>query len=97
MLKPLVDSTIEVYVRIAADLLPTPAKAHYTFNLRDVSKVFQVCVGGGSGSYFQRPPRCTTPSISGVSPISFRCVWGEKRGALGTVSRRFSGSTESPQ
>ena len=45
MLKPLVDSTIEVYVRIVADLLPTPAKAHYTFNLRDVSKVFQVCVG----------------------------------------------------
>jgi dynein heavy chain len=37
----MVDSTIEVYTRICADLLPTPAKSHYTFNLRDLSKVFQ--------------------------------------------------------
>jgi hypothetical protein len=42
MLKPLVDCSITVYTRIAAELLPTPAKSHYTFNLRDVSKVFQV-------------------------------------------------------
>ena len=41
-LKPVVDSTIEVYMRISQELLPTPAKSHYTFNLRDVSKVFQV-------------------------------------------------------
>ena len=36
-----VSSTIEVYTRIEKLLLPTPAKFHYTFNLRDVSKVFQ--------------------------------------------------------
>ena len=38
---PIVASTIEVYTRISAELLPTPARSHYTFNLRDVSKLFQ--------------------------------------------------------
>ncbi|XP_019911214.2 dynein heavy chain 1, axonemal [Esox lucius] len=38
---PLVDATIQVYATITSQLLPTPAKSHYTFNLRDLSKVFQ--------------------------------------------------------
>jgi dynein heavy chain, axonemal len=37
----IVDATIEVYSRISSEVLPTPARFHYTFNLRDVSKVFQ--------------------------------------------------------
>lgn len=37
----LVTSTVEIYKTIAAELLPTPSKSHYTFNLRDLSKVFQ--------------------------------------------------------
>ncbi len=37
----LVIGTIEVYECICDYLKPTPAKFHYTFNLRDVSKVFQ--------------------------------------------------------
>ena len=41
MAGPLVKGTIAVYNRISAELLPTPAKSHYTFNLRDVSKTFQ--------------------------------------------------------
>ncbi|QDZ24237.1 heavy chain of dynein [Chloropicon primus] len=41
LLKPMVDSTIEIYNRISTELLPTPTKSHYTFNLRDISKVFQ--------------------------------------------------------
>nr|XP_013047409.2 dynein axonemal heavy chain 1 isoform X1 [Anser cygnoides]XP_047928500.1 dynein axonemal heavy chain 1 isoform X1 [Anser cygnoides]XP_047928502.1 dynein axonemal heavy chain 1 isoform X1 [Anser cygnoides]XP_047928506.1 dynein axonemal heavy chain 1 isoform X1 [Anser cygnoides] len=39
--EPLVDATICVYSTITSQLLPTPAKSHYTFNLRDLSKVFQ--------------------------------------------------------
>ena len=57
MLKPMVDSAIEVYLRIATELLPTPAKAHYTFNLRDVSKVFQ-------GLVTIRPGQCPDPKKS---------------------------------
>ncbi|KAK2862487.1 hypothetical protein Q5P01_002020 [Channa striata] len=37
----LVDAAIRVYSTITSQLLPTPAKSHYTFNLRDLSKVFQ--------------------------------------------------------
>eukprot|EP00698_Gefionella_okellyi_P007692 TRINITY_DN1880_c0_g3_i1.p1 TRINITY_DN1880_c0_g3~~TRINITY_DN1880_c0_g3_i1.p1 ORF type:complete len:4251 (-),score=1210.42 TRINITY_DN1880_c0_g3_i1:76-12828(-) len=39
--KSMVDATIEIYQTIAKELLPTPAKSHYTFNLRDLAKVFQ--------------------------------------------------------
>lgn len=39
---PIVASSVEAYNRISAELLPTPAKSHYTFNLRDLAKVFQV-------------------------------------------------------
>lgn len=40
-LDKVVQSSIEVYLSIQSQLLPTPSKSHYTFNLRDLSKVFQ--------------------------------------------------------
>ena len=36
-----VQATIALYSTIVISLLPTPARCHYTFNLRDVAKVFQ--------------------------------------------------------
>eukprot|EP01059_Diplonema_ambulator_P016445 TRINITY_DN279_c0_g3_i1.p1 TRINITY_DN279_c0_g3~~TRINITY_DN279_c0_g3_i1.p1 ORF type:complete len:4125 (+),score=1634.24 TRINITY_DN279_c0_g3_i1:116-12490(+) len=38
---PIVDATLECYERMAKEMKPTPAKSHYTFNLRDLSKVVQ--------------------------------------------------------
>ena len=35
----LVKATLTFYKQIQEDLKPTPAKSHYTFNLRDFSKV----------------------------------------------------------
>jgi dynein heavy chain, axonemal len=40
----LVAATLKVYTEIKQSLLPTPAKCHYIFNLRDFSKVIQVKV-----------------------------------------------------
>ena len=37
----IVSATVEIYDRIALDLLPTPEKSHYVFNLRDLSKCIQ--------------------------------------------------------
>jgi len=39
--RPIVESTVDLYLSVLRDLKPIPAKAHYTFNLRDVSKVVQ--------------------------------------------------------
>jgi dynein heavy chain, axonemal len=41
-----VDSTHVVFKAVAEKLKPTPSKSHYTFNLRDISKIVQgVCSG----------------------------------------------------
>ncbi|KAJ7377616.1 Dynein heavy chain 6, axonemal [Desmophyllum pertusum] len=37
----IVGASVEIYVRMSTDLLPTPAKSHYVFNLRDLSKCIQ--------------------------------------------------------
>ncbi|KAF4731563.1 Dynein heavy chain 1, axonemal, partial [Perkinsus olseni] len=38
---PLVSAAYDIFEMVHRELLPTPAKSHYTFNLRDIWKVFQ--------------------------------------------------------
>jgi dynein heavy chain len=40
-LDDVVEATQRVYNAVATNLKPTPSKSHYTFNLRDMSKIFQ--------------------------------------------------------
>ncbi len=41
----MVTATNNVFKQVLKEMLPTPAKAHYAFNLRDLAKVFQGCLG----------------------------------------------------
>jgi dynein heavy chain len=41
LVQPVVTSSVTIYRKVQEELLPTPSKSHYTFNLRDLSKVFQ--------------------------------------------------------
>ena len=41
MKAPLIDATISLWEQVRRRLLPTPAKFHYIFNIRELSRVFQ--------------------------------------------------------
>ena len=38
---PVIKASVDIYTKTISDFLPTPNKCHYTFNLRDLSKIVQ--------------------------------------------------------
>ena len=54
---PVVDSSVDTFQAHERELLPTPQKSHYTFNLRDVSKVLQ-------GMLLITPDKCKSLDVA---------------------------------
>ena len=49
MAPKLANASLEVYTSALNELLPTPTRSHYTFNLRDLSNLFQgMCLAGST-------------------------------------------------
>lgn len=49
--EPVVLAAVTLYDRISQELLPTPTKSHYVFNLRDLSKCIQGVLQADSSSF----------------------------------------------
>ncbi|GFO48624.1 dynein heavy chain 6, axonemal-like [Plakobranchus ocellatus] len=54
MAEPIVSASVDLYFRLSTDLLPTPAKSHYVFNLRDLSKVVQGILQADAGTFREK-------------------------------------------
>ncbi|KAL1139307.1 hypothetical protein AAG570_006293 [Ranatra chinensis] len=51
----IVKMTISLYKTVIEKMLPTPAKMHYLFNLRDISKVFQGLLRSNTDNQNKKP------------------------------------------
>jgi dynein heavy chain, axonemal len=49
--EPIVLAAVNLYERISQELLPTPTKSHYLFNLRDLSKCIQGILQADTSTY----------------------------------------------
>lgn len=67
----IVSATVDIYQAIKRDLLPTPAKSHYTYNMRDLSKVFQgIAMVGVDVDTPEKMARCAVLACEFLQPCS---------------------------
>jgi len=67
----IVSATVDIYQAIKRDLLPTPAKSHYTYNMRDLSKVFQgIAMVGVGVDTPEKMTRCAVLACGVLQPCS---------------------------
>jgi dynein heavy chain len=59
----LVAATVQLYNAIRAELLPTPNKSHYTFNLRDMGKVVHGLMRADPKTLSTQKQVCVVPCI----------------------------------
>lgn len=77
----LVDATCQLYSAVARELLPSPSKYHYLFNLRDVAKLLQGVVFGTQrffGGDAKAPATTATPLASALTADSVTRLWAHE-------------------
>ena len=58
----IVTATTDLYSLVSANLLPTPQKTHYTYNVRDLSRVFQGLLLSPASAFLRRSRSCACGS-----------------------------------
>ena len=76
---PIVNATVDLFNAAVANLLPTPSKSHYIFNLRDVSKVIQGVLMADKRRVSEKEPLVKQWGHECLRTFSDRLVNGDDR------------------
>jgi len=75
----LIDASIKLYNSLLKGLLPTPAKPHYTFNLRDLASVVQGVLSADPKAVLEPADLCRLWAHENLRVFRDRLIGGEDR------------------